>query len=365
MNSEFLLLNNEDTGKMSSSELTRYAEKNAALILEKIDDAVIQLHKYKDQQMTKTELDAGEKILNFISLGNLKKEKDFEALRSDLKNVKSGSAEAMFSFLSLLQESVKFTCSNVKLAQEMQNAFSVIMVKEFKDSNGNLRKLDEETQNFANYILGQADSFVSNQKEFEERVDHLQECIRDIEDIISDQDVKIDRAIDEIKKQEEKGKIVNKKLEDGEKKDLEQDRKLKLQIEKDIEHDRVLQEGIKKDIEQDEAIKAGLLKDEEQDKILQEQMAKDSEHDEILGELKKKSIEQNKAIDLEADRTNKLDTRISELLKKNDELEKLLKDLENGAVGFRETNNVMFRHVVALYILGAIGIALAIINFFI
>lgn len=151
----------DDINAMEPTALKSYAEKQSALILERIQDAVAEIEEYQSSPDEKTDLKGFKsRFKNVMSNGDYKRDQDIDALYRSVTKIKTDSGSAMLKIVTLVQDSLKFTCATTKLSGQMTSAISVMMANGFKDSNGNLRQLDDNTREFAEFILGQADMFV-------------------------------------------------------------------------------------------------------------------------------------------------------------------------------------------------------------
>jgi hypothetical protein len=111
---------------------------------------------------------------------------------------KSGVAtnEAMSEMNNLLQESIRFTCSSIQFAQVMHKTMAHMMVKGFKDTDGQIIKLSGDSKEVVQSILDEADDFVKKQLAVEKKQ--------------ADLEAKIDENAGRIS--ENKGKIAENKV---------------------------------------------------------------------------------------------------------------------------------------------------------
>jgi len=338
---------------MSAGALKKYAEKQSAEILEEIQDAFWEIDNYKTSAEEKAEIEGvGQHFKNIFSGGAYKRDKSIEAIQNTLSRMKADSATAMFKILTIVEKSVMFTCSSTKLASQMTSTISVMMAKGFVDSNGNVRQLDENTREFASFIMGQADMFVQNQNEHEERMSFLEGLIHDLNNIKADQDIRIDKALDateknkiviqrlskESKKQDE---LIKKQKANSQKKEEEQDEAIRRQVEKDIEQDNRLENTEKKDKDQDwelvrqakkdkehdDKLRIVEIKDAEQDEAIQRQIIKDKEHDRLFLEKEVIDNAQDEKIKSNIDEIKRLKNLITTLMDYDYEKSKLLDEL--------------------------------------
>lgn len=339
---------------MSSRALEKFAEKKSAEILEKIQDAFEEIEAYKTSEDEKAEIDGvGQHFKNLFTGGDYKRDKSISAIQNTISKMKVDSATAMLKILTIVEESIMFTCSSTKLASNMTSSMAAMMAKGFVDSNGNLRELDENTREFASFILGQADMFVQNQQEYEDRMFSVENIIQNLRDINSDQDLRIDKALDATEKNkkniqrlsEESQKrdvMIKEQKEKSEKKESEQDKAIQRQVEKDVEQDLRLDAGekkdkaqdqeiirqAKKDKEHDDKLEKGELKDSEQDLELARQAKKDEEHDKILAAHSQKDEEHDKEIENGRVKDAEQDEEIEKQVFKNKAQDVLIDELK-------------------------------------
>lgn len=367
-NNEISTINATEIKKMQPEALQKFAEEQSAIILVKVEECVKSLSKYQDMSFSSTELEGFDNIKNFFTAGNYKRDKDLTTLRTNLEKTHSETGKVMFNLLGLVQESVKFTCTSIELAQCMHRAMAAMMASGFKDSDGRMHKIDENAQEFANYILDQADTFVTNQQEFDSRMTSMEKLIEDFRKIEVEHDKKLDEAINAT--QNNASKIENILSVDN-----EQNEAIKAQRTKDLEHDQRLDNIDVTDKRQDEAIEAVAL----------ESKAKDNEQDNIINRLKdslksawdavskhKEDIENNK------DTFGKIEETIHSLQEKNQqefnachfELAEINKKISQIEESLSKTGNILEEKATnsKLYIsyaIAGIALILAIIQFFI
>jgi Flp pilus assembly protein TadB len=85
----------------------------------------------------------------------------------------------------------------------MHQTMARMMAAGFRDANGNIRELDENTQQFAQHILDEAERFVKNQKAVENELNKQGESINAVTKIAEDNRRRLAEKDDLDKKQEE------------------------------------------------------------------------------------------------------------------------------------------------------------------
>ena len=183
--------------KMSNEELAKYAENKAKEILSLIDQSCKKVKAAKDDAE------------------NAKRTKTFWGLWTKAKLDATAAAsvktnEAMAELINLQKESITFTCVSVEFAHVMHQTMARMMAAGFRDANGNIRELDENTQQFAQHILDEAERFVKNQKAVENELNKQGESINAVTKIAEDNRRRLAEKDDLDKKQEE-GIAANRK----------------------------------------------------------------------------------------------------------------------------------------------------------
>ena len=359
-----VLLKETGAQNMNPEALRKFAEEKSAEILLNIEESLKSIADFQATTPTQVDLSGVESVKNFFTLGNTKRDKDLSELKKDFENSHEATGQIMYRLIMLIQESVKFTCTSVDLAQCMQSAMAVMMAKGFKDRDGNFHELDHNTQEFALYIMSQAESFVENQAEYESRVGKIEGDISDLKIIEDDQDIKIENNSINLEKQANILTETSRKSDEHdiriakvEVHEAEQDAVLEIQLNKDIEHDNRLDAGDLKDVEHDKRLDEG----DEKDRIQDEQIAKQAELDKELFAIVDQLIKSNQENE---SKINELQIKIDELTScmnsnSSNHVEKekqILSDLEGKASK---------KATVIAYGIGIVGLLVAVIQFFI
>ena len=176
--------------KMSKEELAKYAETKSKEILSLIDQSC--------EKVKAAKVDAENAKRKKIILGFGTKAK-LDAVAA--ANVKTN--EAVAELANLQKEAITFTCVSVEFAHVMHQTMARMMAAGFRDANGNIRELDENTQQFAQHILDEAERFVKNQKAVENELNKQGESINAVTKIAEDNRRRLAEKDDLDKKQEE------------------------------------------------------------------------------------------------------------------------------------------------------------------
>ena len=234
--------------KMSKNELAKYAETKSKEILSLIYQSCEKVRVAKDDSKNAESMKIG--------LFSRSKAKT-DAVASALLRTN----EAVAELAKLQKEVITFTCVSVEFARVMHETMAKMMVGEFRDTNGNLRKLDKNTQEFAQHILDEADRFVKKQQAVENELNRQAESINAVAKVAEDNRKRL------IEK-DDLDKVHDRRLDAKDAKDIEHDKRLSAKDVKDVEHDRRLNEKDEIDKKHDERLDAKDTKDVEHDRRL-------------------------------------------------------------------------------------------------
>ena len=176
--------------KMSKEELTKYAETKSKEILSLIDQSCKKVAAAKVDSVNAERMKIG-------FWGRSKAKTD--AVASALLRTNDAVAE----LANLQKEAITFTCVSVEFAHGMHQTMAKLMAVGFRDTNGNLRKLDKNTQEFAQQILDEAERFVKNQQAVESELNRQSESINAVAKVAEDNRRRLTEKDDLDKKQEE------------------------------------------------------------------------------------------------------------------------------------------------------------------
>jgi hypothetical protein len=131
--------------------------------------------------------------------------------------------EALSEMNDLLKESIRFTCSSVQFAQVMHKTMAHMMVKGFKDTDGQIIKLSGDSKEVVQSILDEADDFVKKQLVVEEKQAEFHAKLDEKEKIDEEQNRRLEKlhTIFEV----ERSKVKN-ILDEKDKVDQEQSERL-------------------------------------------------------------------------------------------------------------------------------------------
>lgn len=140
------------------SELQAIAEKSATSILLKIKEREKSIQAAGDEANRAANIQTG-----FWRIG--KTDEKVNATANALVRTNAALAEMN----DIIQESIKFTCTSIQFAQVMHKTMAHLMVGGFKDANGNIQYLANESKEFAQLILDESEDFVRKQLAFENK----------------------------------------------------------------------------------------------------------------------------------------------------------------------------------------------------
>lgn len=164
--------------KMSPAQLETFAEEKSKFILEKIE--------LSTQKITDAK-DAAEDAANMKSgwFGKTKRKADATA------DAVIATNEAIGEMNELLQESIRFTCLSLSFAQAMSKHMSALIVKGFKNRDGEFIKLSSDSEEQAMYIVQQAEAFAKNQLEVEMEQEAQDTKIENLSDKVSETEIRL------------------------------------------------------------------------------------------------------------------------------------------------------------------------------
>lgn len=199
--------------KMTSSQLEIFAEEKSKFILEKIELSTQKITDAKEAAETAGNMSSG-------WFGKTRKKADATANAVIVTN------EAVAEMNELLQESIRFTCLSLSFAQAMSKHMSALIVKGFKNRDGEFIKLSSDSEEQAMYIVHQAEAFAKNQLEVEKKQTAQDSKIDDIADKVSDNINRLDEKDRLDAEQSEKIQKIFGSLSEKDRIDVEQTQRL-------------------------------------------------------------------------------------------------------------------------------------------
>ncbi|MDR1970850.1 MAG: hypothetical protein LBQ46_02910 [Treponema sp.] len=180
MEKEQVIILQEESGEdLSPNKLKEIAEIKSAEILLKIDESTRKIAEAKENAVSVNEMKAG-------PFGKTKRK------LNAISNAVVMTNEALSQMNNLIQESIHFTCSSVKFAQVMHKTMAHMMVNGFKDANGNIQRLSDDSKEAVNEIIEEAEDFVRKQLEVERKQASLENKLNEKSKVDSEQDMKIE-----------------------------------------------------------------------------------------------------------------------------------------------------------------------------
>ncbi len=363
-----LLVDKTYVDQMNSEELERFANAQCTEILRQLDETINKIYRFQGKIEDYPDLNAWEHVTNLLLAGKVKTGKDIQNIKMELDNMRADSSSAMISLVTVLQESVMFTCTTAKLSQAISRVMQEKMTQGFINKDGNICKLSEKTRQYVRYLIQQADLFSANQIEFDQRVKELEQFKKNIEDYEKNQELRI-KAGEE--KDEEQDKIIRDRIY----KDLEHDKAILEVKEKITEQSQTITNQINKVSEQDKVIVGVKEKISEQSQLIDDHAKKNADQDNLIHEQIRINQEQEAAIVLGKEHDEKQDAELENQKELNAEQEKAIYELENQLSNLKneisslkgriDAVNTKTTMIYFAMVLGGISIILSIIHFFI
>jgi hypothetical protein len=97
------------------------------------------------------------------------------------------NSEALAEINDIVQESIRFTCASIQLAQNMHKNMAYMMVKGFKDANGQITKLSSGSRIFVKRIIDDTKNYIDKQQAVEKKQYEMHKRQEEIEKKIHDQ----------------------------------------------------------------------------------------------------------------------------------------------------------------------------------
>ena len=284
------------------------------------------------------------------SAGLFQKKGAIEALQTvthDLAEAQISAAQAQELSFEYHQKVAELTTFLFKLGVSSIAANrSVVRTLELKLMGASQEKLDE----YARQEIAEVVRQLKEQEDLMRKHNMLSEKVRINRDKTIEHDRlfieknKIDNLQDEeISRQAERGKELEKRIDDRVEKDKSQDEEISRQVEKGKELEKRIDDRVEKDRSQDEEIARQIAKGEELENQIKQLMASNLEKEEHIKEL------QNTCI------------KLSENISEN---EKLVSEKEGNFLEILE-GKASNKSVIISYIIALIGIILSVIHFFI
>ena len=284
------------------------------------------------------------------SAGLFQKKGAIEALQTvthDLAEAQISAAQAQELSFEYHQKVAELTTFLFKLGVSSIAANrSVVRTLELKLMGASQEKLDE----YARQEIAEVVRQLKEQEDLMRKHNMLSEKVRINRDKTIEHDRlfieknKIDNLQDEeISRQAERGKELEKRIDDRVEKDKSQDEEISRQVVKGKELEKRIDDRVEKDRSQDEEIARQIAKGEELENQIKQLMASNLEKEEHIKEL------QNTCI------------KLSENISEN---EKLVSEKEENFLEILE-GKASNKSVIISYIIALIGIILSVIHFFI
>ena len=312
------------------------------------------------------------------SAGLFQKKGAIEALQTvthDLAEAQISAAQAQELSFEYHQKVAELTTFLFKLGVSSIAANrSVVRTLELKLMGASQEKLDE----YARQEIAEVVRQLKEQEDLMRKHNMLSEKVRINRDKTIEHDRlfieknKIDNLQDEeISRQAERGKELEKRIDDRVEKDKSQDEEISRQVEKGKELEKRIDDRVEKDKSQDEEISRQVVKGKELEKRIDDRVEKDRSQDEEIarqiakGEELENQIKQLMASNLEKEKHIKeLQNTCIKLSENISENEKLVSEKEGNFLEILE-GKASNKSVMISYIIALISIILSVIHFFI
>ena len=100
--------------------------------------------------------------------------------------------KAIAEMNNVVQESIKFTCVSYVFAEIMRDTLQIMITQGFKNTNGELVRLNENGREAAELVLQETESFVQRQKEQDAKLLNLKGDIEKNKDNIAANKARLD-----------------------------------------------------------------------------------------------------------------------------------------------------------------------------
>ena len=165
----------ERISKLDNNALTKFAKEKAALILTRVSELSDRIDEAKSAAKAAKRIKTG-----LLHWGGTRRKADMSA------DALTRTNEALAELAAVQQESIMFTCISTRFARVMHQTMAKMMANGFRDTNGNLRELDGNSQEFAQHILDAAEDFTRKQAEVELSQQKQSERIDKVEGLAED-----------------------------------------------------------------------------------------------------------------------------------------------------------------------------------
>ena len=112
--------------------------------------------------------------------------------------------EAVAEMNTLIQESIQFTCTSIEFSTAMHQSMAKMIAEGFKDSNGEIVKLNKTGEEYVNLIISEAEDFTIKQLEVEKLQAEQAERIKKIKSRSDQRDTELEDAIKKLKMESDK-----------------------------------------------------------------------------------------------------------------------------------------------------------------
>jgi len=177
-----VLQNKLESSPPSHKELKKLASETTRNILAKIHSCSESIAEAKEAAE-----DAKNRKVGIFGIGSKKK---LNATAEALVQTN----EAVAEMNNVVQESIKFTCVSYAFAEIMRDTLQVMIANGFKDTDGRIKRLNNNGREAAELVLQETESFAQRQKEQETHLLRLNDGITENAKRIDEHEDKLEHA---------------------------------------------------------------------------------------------------------------------------------------------------------------------------
>lgn len=210
-----------EINKNDKSKIKDIAEETAARILQNIKNVGEKIEDAK--RLTIYAKNSESDWSNILTLGAFGESKTDKQTKLNTRAITQQN-EAIVEMNKLIRESIRLTCCSIFFAKSMVETMSAMMVGGFKDSDGEIIKLNENQTRQANLIIEQAKIFIEQQESLDNSINELRKDLLEKDSIDKEQNQHISQLqkamYEKDSLDEEQSKHISQLQQDMMKKDL-------------------------------------------------------------------------------------------------------------------------------------------------
>jgi DNA repair exonuclease SbcCD ATPase subunit len=155
-------------------------------------------------------------------------------------------SEASTEILSVVQESIKFTCTSLITARDMQKALAWLAMNGIRDANGRVEMLGEECEEQISSIIDAAEDFVQKQQRVEDNQARLNQELENKKHEDRARDKQLEELAQNNAQQKKDSDAHKKRLENELKKQTDANRQLEKKMKQQMSLNKQLEEELEK-----------------------------------------------------------------------------------------------------------------------